>query len=194
MNVTYKFWEKDSGFEEIQAKLFNENNPNQPQPVTAKDIADRFEREKIDPKTVRYAFSDNDKSLAYIQARDYTEIKETHLGYPWATADCPEEVQHKLFDEMLEYLKTRDTGFDIRVNGYVANEKIMNFLKSKPSLKKVGKNYRKEFDVKQLEKLTASEEVFQIRKATKNDVNILVELIKEDGRYSGQFSKDEDGK
>ena len=52
MEITYKNWEKDTGLEELQAKIFNTNNPNQPQPVKAADILDRFEREKIDPKTV----------------------------------------------------------------------------------------------------------------------------------------------
>ena len=120
MEINYKYWKKDAGFEELQAEIYNANNPEQQQPVTAKDIATRFKNEKIDPKTVRYAFMD-DKAIAYVQARDYEEPKETHLGYPWALTDCPEEVQHKLFDEMLSYIKTRDVGFDIRVNGYANN-------------------------------------------------------------------------
>ncbi|MHA2053071.1 MAG: hypothetical protein ACW99F_05665, partial [Candidatus Hodarchaeales archaeon] len=92
MGITYKYWEKDAGFEEIQAKVYNENNPDNTNPATAKDIVERFARENIDPKTVRYAFTGDDKPLAYIQARDYPEVKETHLGYPWALPDCPETV------------------------------------------------------------------------------------------------------
>ena len=191
MEITYKYWQKDAGFEEFQAKIYMENNPNQQPPITAKDIITRFENEKIDPKTVRYAFMD-DKPIAYVQARDYPEPKETHLGYPWALPDCPEKVQDKLFDEMFSYLKTRDVGFGIRVNGYVNNENIMKFIKGKSTLKEIGQNLRHELDVKQMSQLVPSEGDYNIRKANTEDVDILVQLIKEDGRYSGQFSKDEE--
>jgi hypothetical protein len=190
MEITYKYWQKDAGLEESQAKIYNANNPNRPQAVSTKDVVDRFEREKIDPKTVRYAFA-NDQAIAYIQARDYPEPKETHLGYPWALPDCPEEVQDKLFDEMLSYLKTRDSGFDIRINAYTSQEKNLKFIKGKSTLKEIGQNLRHELDVKQLNELTPSEGEYKIRKATKEDVDILVQLIKEDGRYSGQFPDDE---
>lgn len=190
MKIKYKYWEKDGGFEEIQAKIYNKNNSENPNPVTAKDIIDRFEREKIDPKTVRYAFTEDKKPLAYIQARDYKAVKETHLGYPWALDGCPAEVQHKLFDEMLAYLKTRDSEYAIRVNSSVSNEKIFEFMKNKDQLTKIGKNYRHEFDVHKLKPQTATDGGYTTRKATKDDVDILVNLLKSDGRYTGQFSDD----
>jgi hypothetical protein len=191
MEITYKYYEKDAGFEELQAKIYNTNNPEQQQPVSAKDIVERFEKEKIDPKTVMYAFADGE-AVAYVQARDYPEPKETHLGYPWALPECPEEVQNKLFDDMLSYLKTRDVGFDIRVNVGTRREKNLNFIKGKSSLKEISQNFRRELDVKQISQLSPSEEEYKIRKATTEDVDILVQLIKEDGRYSGQFTNDED--
>jgi hypothetical protein len=190
MKINYKYWEKDAGLEEIQAKIYNENNPENATPVTAKDITNRFENEKIDPKTVRYAFTEDKTPLAYIQARDYSEVGETHLGYPWALKSCPEEVQHKLFDEMLAYLKTRDSELPIRVNVAVSNENIVNFVSKKEQLTKVGKSYRREFDVHKLKTHTATDMGFTTRKATNDDVDILVNLIKTDGRYSGQFSED----
>jgi hypothetical protein len=189
MEINYKYWEQDAGFEELQAEIYNANNPEQQQPVTAKDIATRFKNEKIDPKTVRYAFMD-DKAIAYVQARDYEEEKETHLGYAWGLPDCPEEVQHKLFDEMLSYIKTRDVGYDIRVNGDASNEKTMNFIKSKSSLKEIGQHYRHELNVKKLSQMVPPEGDYKIRKANMEDVDILVQLIKDDGRYAGQFSED----
>ena len=100
MEIKYHFWEKGKGYEEHQAEIYNKNNPG-PNPVTAKDIIDRYERENIDPKTVMYAFAADGKMLAYIQARDYPEPKQTHIGYPWRVNDCPGEVQDKLFDDML---------------------------------------------------------------------------------------------
>ncbi|MHA2239408.1 MAG: hypothetical protein ACXAB2_13760 [Candidatus Hodarchaeales archaeon] len=193
MGITYKYWEKDAGFEEIQAKVYNENNPDNTNPATAKDIVERFARENIDPKTVRYAFTGDDKPLAYIQARDYPEVKETHLGYPWALPDCPETVQHKLFDEMLAYLQTRDSELAIRFNIPISNENIVKFVSTKEDkLEKVGKSYRRELDVHKIKKQSATVKEYNIRKATKNDVDILVELVKTDGRYAGQFSADEE--
>ena len=53
MDVNYKIYEANKGLEEFQAKIFNQaNNRN----VKAKEIQERFEDEKIDLKTVRYAF------------------------------------------------------------------------------------------------------------------------------------------
>jgi hypothetical protein len=45
--------------------------------------------------------------LAYIQARAGKD-ELFSLGYPWATPDCPVEVQEKLFDEMLSYIKLKN--------------------------------------------------------------------------------------
>ena len=191
MKVTYKYWKADAGLEKLQAEIYNANNPERQQPVTEQEVVERFEREKIDPKTARYAFV-NEKAIAYIQARDYPDPKETHLGYPWALPECPEEVQDKLFDEMLSYLKTRDVGFDIRINAYIRQKKNLKFIKGKKSLKEISQNLRHEFDVKQISQLTPDERDYKFRKATMEDVDILVQLIKEDGRYTGQFSGDED--
>jgi len=66
MNVNYRFYEPNKGLEEFQAKIFNQANNRA---VTAKEIRKRYEEEKIDPKTVRYAFSNDNKPLAYVQAR-----------------------------------------------------------------------------------------------------------------------------
>lgn len=29
------------------------------------------------------------------------------ISYPWALSDCPDDVQEKIFDELLAYLKTQ---------------------------------------------------------------------------------------
>ena len=192
LNTNYKYWESDSGLEELQAKIYNANNPDNPNPVTAKDIIERFEREKIDPKTVRYALDENNKPLAYIQARDYPEVKETHLGYPWALPECPEGVQDKLFDEMLAYIKTRDVGYEILVNVGIEQKDRVAFIKKRTELVEKSKSYRLELDVKLISQMDPSTDKYTIRKATKEDVDILVQLIKEDGRYLGQFSTDDD--
>ncbi|MHA2226957.1 MAG: hypothetical protein ACXAC8_17210 [Candidatus Hodarchaeales archaeon] len=188
MKVNYRFWEPNQDLEELQAKIYNENTG---QSVTAKEITDRFDREKIDPKTVQYALDKEGNPLAYIQARDYPQIKETHLGYPWALSNCPAEVQDKLFDEMLEYIKQRDVSYDIRMNADVNRNEIVEFFKKKGLVEK-SKNYRYELDVINLSKTDYTEEDYKSRLATTEDLDLLVNLMKADKRYEGQFSTDDD--
>jgi hypothetical protein len=188
----FRYWEPDKGLEEIQAKIYNKNNPEQ-QPATAEQIRERFDSEKtFDPKTVRYAFSDDGEPLAYIQARDYEDLKETHLGYPWALDGCPADVQHKLFDETLEYIKQREIAKDysIRMNAGIVQKDVLSFFKEK-GLQEVSKNYRYNVDLGKLGELE-NDTHFTYRKGTKEDIGNLVELVKADGRYSGQLSSDEE--
>ncbi len=192
MTVEYRYWEPNQGLEELQAKIYNEKNPSS-QPVTAQQIIERFEREKIDPKTARYALDEDGKPLAYIQARDYESVEETHLGYPWALPSCPKEVQDKLFDEMLDYLKQREIAKDyaIRMNAAADNKEILDFFKGKGLVEK-SRGYRYEIDMNEVAKSDYEEKDFTIRLATIDDVDLLVDLIKADGRYLGQFASDED--
>lgn len=192
MKVVYRNWEPNKDLEEFQAKIYNENNPTN-QPVTAQQIIERFEREKIDPKTVRYAFDEEGKPLAYIQARDYKAVEETHLGYPWALENCPKEVQDKLFDEVLEYIKKREIAqkYPILMNASVDNKKVMDFFKGKGLVEKT-RGYRYEIDLKEITKSEYTKKDFTTRLATPDDVDLLVDLIKADGRYLGQFGSDKD--
>ncbi|MFX1283171.1 MAG: hypothetical protein ACFFB5_05925 [Promethearchaeota archaeon] len=192
MKVNYRYWEPNQGLEELQAKIYNENNPST-QPVTGQQIIERFEREKIDPKTIRYAIDEEGNPLAYIQARDYDPIEETHLGYPWALPNCPEGVQDKLFDEMLEYVKQREIAkkYDIRMNASIDDKKVMDFFKGKGLVEK-SKGYRYEIDMNEVNKSDYVEKDFTTRLATMDDIDLLVDLIKTDGRYFGQFGSDED--
>jgi len=127
MEITYRMYEPGHGLEEAQAKIFNQANPGRN--VTGKEIQERFEQEKIDPKTVRYAFQGNEP-LAYVQARDYPQQKEMHIGRTWAMPDCPKEVQTKMWDSLLTYLKTRDTDFKLKFNT-TNNEEDVTFAKER---------------------------------------------------------------
>lgn len=191
MEITYRFWEKNQGLEEFQAKIYNHNNPG-PNPVTAQDIISRFEREKIDPRTVMYAFGPENKPLAYIQARDYPEIKETHIGYPWKLDDCPERVQDKLFDDMLSYLKARDQAKEYKIQIAVGTDQqdIMNFIQGKGLVIK-DKAYRYDIDIRKVSESSLPEGDYVTRVATEDDIPLLVELLKKDGRFSNQFPTDE---
>ncbi len=192
MNIRYQNWEPNKGLEEKQAEIYNKNNPG-PQPATAQQIIDRYNQEKIDPKTISYAFSEKNELLAYIQARDYSQIKETHLGYPWATDNCPAEVQDKLFDEMLEYVKQREEAkeLSIRMNAQTRRQNIVDFFKRR-KVKVMSKRYRYNLDVKEIAKLNYSKDDYTSRLGTEEDLDILINLLKADGRFSGQFSSNED--
>ncbi|MHA2362852.1 MAG: hypothetical protein ACXAC7_02765 [Candidatus Hodarchaeales archaeon] len=189
MNVTYRNWEPNQGLEELQAKIFNHNTE---QSVTAKDIIERFEREKIDPKTVRYALTEDGKPLAYVQARDYPTVKEIHIGYPWALPECPEGVQDKLFDELMAYIKQREIAkeYSIRFNVDARKQERVDFAKKKGLVVK-SKGFRFYVDIKEADKVKYTDKEYFTRSATTNDIDLLVKLINADGRYSGQFENDD---
>ncbi|MFW9996068.1 MAG: hypothetical protein ACFFD4_28770 [Candidatus Odinarchaeota archaeon] len=187
MEVIYRHYEPDQGLEEQQAKIFTESSGGT---ATADQIRERYEREKIDPKTVCYAMTGDGKMLAYIQARDYPEVKETHIGFPWALPDCPEGVQDKLFDDMLAYIRKRQETMTIRANAPASRQEIVDFFKKKGLVEKT-RGYRYNINLNKASKKEYSGE-FTTRIATNSDLNLLVDLIKADGRYSGQFPSDTD--
>ncbi len=113
MNVEYRHYAPNQGLEEQQAKVFNEA-AKPPILATGKAIQERYELENVDPKTIRYAMTADGTMPAYCQARDYPALGETHIGYPWALPQCPSDVQEKLFDELLAYLKERKEPLTIR--------------------------------------------------------------------------------
>ncbi|MFX0170344.1 MAG: hypothetical protein ACFE9L_00330 [Candidatus Hodarchaeota archaeon] len=191
MKVKYHDWEPNQGFEEKQAEMYNKNNPDNQQPVTAKNIIDRYEREKIDPKTVQYAFAEDGQLLAYIQARDYPNVEETHIGYPWGAENCPKEVKSKLFDDMLEYIKQRKKTMTILASAPAENEKIIGFFKEKGLVEK-SRGYRYELKLEDISKDEDTDQEYTTRLAAPEDIPLLVDLIKAFGYYTGQFNSDED--
>ncbi|MHA2295950.1 MAG: hypothetical protein ACXAEU_03565 [Candidatus Hodarchaeales archaeon] len=188
MKIVYKYYEPDQGLEELQAELYTKASGN---PATADQIRERYKQEKIDPKTVWYALTEDGKLLAYVQARDYLEVKETHIGYPWALPDCPEGVQDKLFDELLDYIKQREETMTIRANAPADRENIINFFKKRGLVEK-SKGYRYEVNLKEVSKTDYTEQEFTTRVATSDDLDLLVDLIKADGRFVSQFGSDDD--
>lgn len=133
MAYHYKNYEPNKGLEAIQAEIFNQaNNRN----VKPEEIRERFERENIDPKTVIYAFDEKDQPVAYVQARDYPNRQEIHLGYPWAISGCPIDVQKKMYIDLLTYIKTRDSDLKIMTNipdksGFIEFVKAQKFIENR---------------------------------------------------------------
>lgn len=177
MEVEYKIWDPDHSpkLEDIQAEIYNKNNQNAN--ITGEQIKERFETEKIDFNTVRYAFTKDGKPLAYCQARDYNvneENEETHLGYPWALEGCPKEVQEKLFTDVLEYIKAREKKVPIKMNIGVNNKEHLDFVKDR-GFKEFSKFYRSDFDVKTILDQKIDDEGYSSRIATENDLEMLIE-------------------
>lgn len=191
MNVEYRYWEPNKGYEKYQVDLYKVTNPQAR--VTAEDVVTRYANEKIDPKTVRYAFNEKNEMIAYCQARDYPEPKQTHIGPAHAIKDCPEEVREKLFNELLVYLKEREeiNTLELRANVGADNKEYIEFLKKKGFVVKE-ENFRYELNIKKIYEVNHADPKFTVKHGSEKDIPDLVALIKEDGRFSGQFNTDED--
>ncbi len=182
MNVQYFHYKPDSGFEEIQATIYNEalKKYGKDVSVTTEQINQRYKSENTDPQGIRYAIKDDKTPLAYIQTRvtEGESEKRTYLGYPWAINDCPPQVQERLFDEMFEYVKTKNPGNRIFMGYWLETwSDPIEFAKSK-GFEIVDENPQYSLDIKKAGK--ANESSFTSRLATENDLNIIVDLIKSD--------------
>ncbi len=186
----YKNWEPGKGLEASQAAVFNESNQFKFQPASEDQIKQTFEKENVDPNTIRYAFLEN-KMISYIQARIREKSFEIHLSFPWAMPGTPVEVQDTLFDEMLSYVKKHQkySTYKIRVNAMAKPEENLAFLKKRGF---VEKNVWKVLFLSHNTVSKASyDEKFTARVGTEGYIPLMINLIKEDGRYSEQFSEDE---
>ena len=190
IEFNYKYWEANKGFEELQADVFNTSNQYKFFPATADQIKMQFEKENIDPKTVKYAFR-GEEMVGYVQARIREKSKEIHISFPWALPETPVEVQNKLFDEMITYLKVHETFQDYKIRSNVFAKPVTNleFLK-KRGFKEKNAWKSLYFDLSSLSQATY-ENKFHSRVGTKDDIDIIVSLINQDGRYTSQFKDDE---
>ena len=187
MEINYRFWEPNKGLEDIQAKLFNHANDRN---VTGKDIQERYENENIDPKTVRYAFTKEGKPLAYCQARDYPNIGEIHIGYPWGVDDCPLEAKNNLFDELLNYLKTRDNDLKIMATADPRRSEVVEFMKSR-NFSEGEKFYRHKYDIEKLADLDVSNDQHQARIAKEEDVDLILQTYIAENESVGRNTDNE---
>ncbi|MHA2296815.1 MAG: hypothetical protein ACXAEU_00025 [Candidatus Hodarchaeales archaeon] len=192
MKVNYHFYEPDKGFEEIQAKIYNDELKRNPKSlaleVTAEDIKQRFEAEKKDPKFARYALKEDNSPLAYIQAsvRDHTFI-----GYPWAMADCSTEVQENIFLEMLEYVKKKHPNNQV-VMGYLPDswQRQVSFAENRGfEIDESVSTYYYKLEIDSVKRETSDD--FETRKGTIEDLDALVELANSDPNLANVFPDDE---
>lgn len=181
LKIIYKIYQPDKGYEEIQAKIYNHNSGRN---VTGKEIQERFEREKVDPNSIRYAFNEDMKPLAYVQARDYPQMGEIHIGYPWALPDCPIEVQEKLFDDLFEYMMNRKTELKLKMS--VLNEdKYLHFINRK-DFKKEREFFNYDVSIKDGLQIDPELQGYSSRYAKKEDFKDIVDTY-----INGFFNGDE---
>jgi hypothetical protein len=168
MEINYKNYEPNQGLEEIQAKLYSMNNNRE---VKGEDIQKRFEEEKIDPKSVLYAFTENNEPLGYVQARDYPQLGQIHMGRPWTTPECPEEVKDKLFNELFSYMVSRKSDLNLLLN--TNNDPKLEKLALEKEMKLDRNVIQFEFDINSLSQFDATSYNYSIRKATIEDLDII---------------------
>jgi hypothetical protein len=191
MNVEYKYYEKNQNLEEVQAQIFNEAMKKYGgNTATAEQIRNRLSIEGFDNKSVRYAFTQDKKPLAYIQTRVDTQNKRTFIGYPWALSDCPQDVQEKMFDEMLAYLKQRDPEHKIVLGNVQGNwTEVHDFAKNKYKAKV--DNEFKTYALEVSKMVTLENSGYSTRIATIDDEKILAELANSEPGFGSAFANDE---
>ncbi|MHA1993985.1 MAG: hypothetical protein ACW97Z_05555 [Candidatus Hodarchaeales archaeon] len=193
MKIIYRYYEPDQGFEELQAQIYNDELKRNPQSAFGKASADqikqRYINEKKDRLGVRYALDEQGHPLAYIQTTFTNSPPQTWIGYPWAMEHCPVEVQEFLYEEMLDYVLKKFPENEI-VMGYFTEtwKRQTEFAKNKGFLIK-DKAFFYSLDTKEVKKDSNHE--FTIRKGAIDDINILIDLCKNDSNIKEAFPNDE---
>ena len=179
MEVVYKNFEPNKGFEEIQEKIYNEAvKPYHGATVTADQIKRRIESDKADFAGIKFALKADGTPLAYIQYRFHSKEKEIYLGYPWSVSECPKEVQEKLWTEELAYIKKKYPNEPVFM-GYISNDfkKMHAFAKDK-GFPPHDTETQYSIQISHISKMNP--EKFDVKSATTDDLKTLIELNKAD--------------
>ncbi|MFW9839616.1 MAG: hypothetical protein ACFFES_01850 [Candidatus Thorarchaeota archaeon] len=190
MEVVYKVWEPDQGLEDIQARIFSEASgiPERAEVIRQRNL-------QRAPEMTRYALTKDGEPLAYVTARDSSSGEgRTYIGYPWKMPECPEEVQLKIFDELLSYLEKREDTKEIgttiitrsqlrevqeeffKQRGFEENERIFTYILP--------------MNVTETTKLEVSEKGKALRSklATEDDIDDLTEIFMADAGLRSQVA------
>ena len=183
MEIIFKFYEPGQRFEEIQAGIYNQATKAMGSQVnvTPKQIKQRYDSEKPDPKGICYAFDDKGTPLAYVQTR-VTESedgeKRIYLGYPWGIESCPQYVKDQLFDKVFNYMTQKESTGRIVMGYWFSTWRRPIEFAEKRGFKIADENPQYAIDVKNVQIDHQSE--YQNRIATKDDIPLLVELVQSD--------------
>jgi len=189
MDVEYKIWGPDRGLEDIQAKIFSEASgiPERAEVIRTRNLNKA-------PEMTRYALTRDGEPLAYVTARDSSsEPGRTYISYPWKLDDCPEKVQMKIFNEMMEYLDARE---ETQVIGTTVIESSKLRDKQKEFFSRLGFQeddhvfrYVLPMDVTEASNMKVSERASALisKTATEVDLDYLVEIFQRDRDLSNQI-------
>jgi len=190
MKVIYQHHEPNQGLEELPEKIYPvvTGFPARASgfPTTANQIRDWFETRGNDPKTIRFALTADGKPLAFVFARDSrSHPGRTHVSYPWALPDCPNEVQEKIFRDLFEYIREREIreiSGPVYVNAKNAEEQIKFFQRKGFVEKERYCRYCFDFDATETSKWEMTDKVssFSSRLATIEDLDRLTEVCRTD--------------
>lgn len=189
MKVVYRVYESDQGLEDIQAKIYTEVSGL---PATAEQIKQRNDSRA--PEMTRYALTENGEPLAYVTARDsISEPGRTYIGYPWAMPDCPSEVQERIFEEHMKYLKkreeTNEIGSTVVVGAMIAKEQLA-YMESKGFVESDGLyRHNVDYDSKEVSKWKLTDDIasLTVRSPTNDDIDLLVEVCQSDPNIRSAF-------
>ncbi len=189
MKIIYRLYEPDQGLAELQAQIYTKASGLS---ANAEEIRQRNLNRA--PEMTRYALTDKGEPLAYITARDSSsELGRTYMGYPWALPGTPPEVQIKLFNDMLTYLKNREKTLEIATSlvlaSKIAKDQIAFFHKNGFVEKNRLYRYNIEYDAIEVSTWKKSKDISNLtsRGATLDDLHYLIELSEVDPELNPAF-------
>jgi hypothetical protein len=190
IKVDYQYYEPNKGLEEIQAEIYNNATKKYDEPPTnAEQIRTRREVPDFDSKTARYAFDEQEKPLAFIQAT--IRPNNVFISYPWAVENCPKEVQAKLFDDMVYYIKEKNLTQPTVIGSEKAWTEVLEFIKGRKFTEQ-NSVLRYSFKIDDLANIEVPN--FKTRKAEQKDIPDLLELLKKEPAYDNYFESNEAAK
>ncbi|MGY5864443.1 MAG: hypothetical protein RTV41_07545 [Candidatus Thorarchaeota archaeon] len=193
MEVVYKYWKSDQGFEDVQARIYTEVSGI---PADAKEIGPR--NDERGSEASRYAFTKDGEPLAYITSLVSDEaIGRIHIGYPWSLSDCPVEVKDKLLNDMITYWKGQENTRLIRTSVVLASktkDEQIKFFENRSFVEdEKAYRYAKDFDIGKTSdlKLSGPEADLKCKIATEDDNDTLIDITKSDQYMRQAFPNDE---
>ena len=187
MDYTIKTYNSDPDidFNQVQATIYNNVvNKYTGNTVTTDEIRERIEKDKFDANGMMYAFTIENKPLAYIRYYLYPS-GNLYIGYPWCIDECPEDVQERLFSDLKAYIKRKFPDKTIARLGF-ADNRITPFheFARKKNLEKAFWEVEFNIDVEEFSKINLGE--FSYRESTETDLESLVTIAMEDFVFYGQ--------
>lgn len=184
--VIFKKYERDHGFEDIQAFIYNEAvKPYHGDPVTGEAIANRLQnhRPEQDSKAITFAFSPDNQPLAYIQYREYANGR-VYIGFPWSIPGTPAWIPDKLYADMFSYLQTKYPDKQDLFFGFV-NKDYSHAIEKVKLLGFTQSDWTATYRVSHAKILPLNDSSYTYKIATPDDLSSIVTICLSDQSVSG---------